>query len=177
MTLPDRSSIALVALIGIAGCPSSSDDWVPSDIDEQQTLDRLGAAGYQRLCGAFDDFVRDQYRSSYLIQAACTAHALQTTDSATACGAAVDACLDDLPAPVEAQLTQILAQADCSAAGVSAAGCSSPVSALTECLDALGSQIDQLQFSLTCAAFGSVVPADWWRISPPAACSTLAERC
>ncbi len=150
---------------------------MPDDIDEEQTLDRLGAAGYQRLCGAFDDFVRDQYRSSYLVQAACTAHALQTTQSATDCGAAVDACLDDLPAPVEAQLAQILAQADCSAVGVSTTGCSSPVSRLTDCLDALGTEVDKIQFSLTCAAVGSPVPENWWRISPPAECSALAESC
>lgn len=161
-----------------AGCAGhSSDDWVPSEIDEQQTLDRLGSAGYAKLCSAFDDYVHDQYRSNYLIKAACTAHALQTTDNATACGAAVDACLDDLPAPVEAQLEQILAQADCTAVSASPGGCSSPVSALTGCLDALGSQLDQIQFSLTCAAFGSPVPADWWRIRPPAACTALAESC
>jgi hypothetical protein len=171
--------LRLLLLVSLAACPSSSgsDDWVPSDIDESQTLDRLGAAGYQRLCGAFDDYVRDQYRSSYLIQAACTAHALQTTADAVACGQAVDACLDDLPPAVESALDMILDQAGCSAAGVSATGCASPVSALTDCLDALGSQLDQIQFSLTCAAFGSPVPQDWWRISPPSACTAIASGC
>lgn len=169
--------LSLVAVL-LGACSSTpSTDWVPSDIDEQQTLDRLGTAGYQRLCGAFDDYVRDQYRSNRLIQAACTVNALETTADAIACGQAVDDCLDDLPPVVESSLDMILGQAGCSAVAASPSSCPSPVSALTDCLDALGSQLDQIQFSLTCAAFGSPVPASWWKISPPSACTALAERC
>jgi hypothetical protein len=166
-----------ILLLALAGCPSTTGDWVPDDIDEQQTLDRLGAAGYQKVCSAFDDFVRDQYRSNLLIRAVCTAHALQTTENAVMCGEAVDACLDDLPAPAEALLEQILAQADCSAVDAMVTGCSSPVSKLTGCLDELGTKVDQIKLSLTCAAFGSPVPPDWWKISLPPACMALAESC
>lgn len=169
--------LGLLTILALAGCPSTSGDWVPDDIDEQQTLDRLGEAGYQKLCSAFDDFVHDQYRSNYLIRAVCTAHALQTTENAVMCGEAVDACLDTLPAPVEAQLEQILAQADCSVVDAMVTGCSSPVSKLTGCLDELGTKVDQIQFSLTCAAFGSPVPPDWWKVSLPPACAALGESC
>jgi hypothetical protein len=171
-------SLRVIVIVALAACSSSaSDDWVPPDIDEAQTLDRLGTAGYQRLCVAFDDYVRDEYRSNRLIQAACTVHALDTTTDAIACGQAVDACLDDLPPVVESSLEMILDQAGCSAVAASPTGCASPVSALTECLDALGSQLDQIELSITCAAFGSPVPADWWRISPPSACTAIATGC
>lgn len=174
--MPHRLTI-LVAL-SLAACGDGGDgDWVPADIDEAQTLDRLGAAGYARLCSAFDGYVRDTYRSNTLIRAACTAHALETTPDAAACGAALDACLDDLPPVVEDQLASILAQADCSAVDLMQNGCSSPVSALTTCLDDLGTQLDQIELSVTCAAFGSPVPPSWWRISPPASCSSLGASC
>ena len=60
----------------LVACGSSHSDWVPSDVDTDQTLDRLGDSGYARVCSAFEDYVRDQYRSNYLIKAACTADAL-----------------------------------------------------------------------------------------------------
>ncbi len=156
---------------------SGSGGWVPADIDEQQTLDRLGAAGYTKLCSAFDDYVRDTYRSNRLVQAACTAHALQTTEDAAACGAAVDACLDDLPPVVEQQLDMILGQAGCSAIQVMQNGCASPISRLTTCLDDLGARVDQVQLSLTCAAVGSPVPQDWWQVTPPSSCTALTADC
>lgn len=156
---------------------SGGGDWVPADIDEQQTLDRLGAAGYAKLCAAFDDDVRDTYRSNRLVQAACTAHALQTTEDAIACGADVDACLDDLPPVVEQQLDMILGQAGCSAVQVMQSGCASPVSRLTTCLDDLGAQDDQIELSFTFAAVGSPVPSDWWQVTPPSSCTTLTADC
>jgi hypothetical protein len=172
------SSFHFALLICLAGCQSGShDDWVPSDIDEQQTLDRLGSAGYAKLCNAFADYVHDQYRSNYLVKAACTAHALETTADAAACGEEVDRCLDTLPPVVEEQLDRILAQASCPAAAIDPTLCSSPVSALTACLDALGEQVDQVELSVTCAAFGSPVPAEWWRIEEPAACAALRQGC
>jgi hypothetical protein len=168
----------LLLVLALTACGSSgSKDWVPSDIDENQTLDRLGAAGYQKMCGAFADYVRDMYRTSYLIQAACTAHALETTSDAVACGEAANACRNDVPAAVESTLDSILAQASCTAVSATPAGCSMPVSALTACLDALGERIDEIKFSLTCAAFGSPIPSDWYRIAPPPACSALASGC
>ena len=165
-------------LVLLAACGSSpSADWLPSDIEESQTLDRLGAAGYQKLCDAFDDYVRDRYRSDRLVQAACIAEALQTTTDAVACGAAVDSCLDMLPPAVESQLEQILAQASCTTVAIEPSGCSSRVSQLKACLDALGAEVDRIMLSLTCAAVGSPVPADWWMIDPPEACTSIAAAC
>jgi hypothetical protein len=167
-----------LALLVLVGCNSGgSSDWVPEDIDEQQTLDRLGAAGYARLCSAFSDFVHDQYRSQLLVKAACTAHALQTTDDAVMCGEELDMCLDTLPPVVQQQLDMILAQASCSAVGIDATTCSSKVAMMKACLDALGEKVDELMLSLTCAAFGSPVPQDWWRIEEPAECAALRSGC
>jgi hypothetical protein len=172
------NSFRCVWLVFAIGCQSgSSSDWVPPDIDEQQTLDRLGSAGYAKLCSAFSDYVHDQYRSSYLVKAACTAHALQTTSDAVACGEELEACLSTLPPVVDQQLDSILAQASCSAAAIDPALCTSKVSALTACLDALGEQVDEIEMSLTCAAFGSPVPEDWWQIDEPAACTALRTGC
>src|SRR5204863_9093038 len=108
--------VLLVIACGASSMPSG--DWLPNDIEESQTLDHLGAVGYQKLCAAFEDYVRDRYRSDHLIQAACIAHALQTTSDAAACGKAADMCLDTLPPVVEAQLQQILEQASCDAVDV-----------------------------------------------------------
>lgn len=168
---------ALIVLIGCQSGGGSSSDWVPDDIDEQQTLDRLGSAGYAKLCSAFSDYVHDQYRSNYLVKAACTAHALQTTTDAVMCGETLDACLGTLPPVVDQQLNMILAQASCPAAGIDPATCGAKVSALTACLDALGEKVDQVMLSLTCAAFGSPVPANWWMIDEPAECAALRSGC
>lgn len=173
------TSFRFAIFVCVVGCNSggADHDWVPPDIDEQQTLDRLGAAGYQKLCGAFADYVHDQYRSNYLVKAACTAHALQNTTDAVMCGESVDMCLDTLPPVVDQQLNMILAQASCSAAAIDPTLCSSPVSALTACLDALGDKVDELELSLTCAAFGSPVPQDWWMVDEPAECAALRAGC
>lgn len=166
------------ALLFVVACTSNAkNDWVPSDVDRDQALSALGAAGYARLCSAFEDYVHDQYRSSYLVKAACTAHALQTTQDAVMCGEAVDMCLDTLPPVVDEQLQRVLAQASCTAVAIDPATCASPVSALTACLDALGDKVDHIEFGLTCAAFGSPVPENWWMIQTPAECAALAEGC
>ena len=170
-----KHRLLLLAVLALAACKTTSDDWVPEEIDESQTIDKLGAAGYSKLCSSFDDFVRDQYRTNLLVRAACTAQALQSTETTTACADYIDACVNDIPAVVETQLTMILAQASCPAVGVMTVGCSSPVSALTTCLDDLGAQVDNVKLQLTCAALGSTVPADWWKISPPSSCTVLAD--
>jgi hypothetical protein len=167
-------------LLGCSSSPGGDDDpqsWVPSDIDQQATLDAIGAAGYAKVCGAFSDYVHDTYRSQLLVKAACTAHALQTTTDAVTCGAELDACLDTLPPVVDQQLQQILAQASCAAIGLEPDGCPSTVTALKGCLDALGDLVEQVELSATCAAFGSPVPADWWMVGEPAACATLRNGC
>jgi hypothetical protein len=171
------SRLLLLSVLSLAACKTSSGDWVPSDVDESETLDKLGAAGYAKVCSSFDEYVRDVYRTNILVRAACTAQALQSTDTTTACADYIDDCVNDIPAVVETQLTMILAQANCSAVGVMTDGCSSPVSALTTCLDDLGAQLDNVKLQLTCAALGSMVPADWWKISPPSSCQALASGC
>jgi hypothetical protein len=169
--------LALLMILGACGSQRSA-DWVPDDIDTDQTVDRLGDAGYARVCSAFEDYVRDQYRSSYLVQAACTAHALETTADAAECGDAVDTCLDTLPREVETELQRILDQAGCNALTTfTPTGCAAKVSELTACLDALGEELDRIELSATCAAFGSPVPADWWMIPLPAECSSLQAGC
>jgi hypothetical protein len=172
-----KPHLALLVVVACGGSTPDVEDWVPDDIDTGQTVDRLGAAGFAKVCGAFEDYVRDTYRSNRLVQAACTAEALQSSADAVACGTAVDACLNELPPVVEAQLEMILDQAGCTALGIDQAGCSSPVSVLTGCLDALGAQLDTIEFSLTCAAFGSPVPEDWWMIEPPEECYAILRGC
>lgn len=172
-----RPGPLLLCVLALAGCKEGSDDWVPSDVDESETIDTLGAAGYAKVCSAFDEFVRDQYRTSLLIRAACTAQALRSTETTAECADSIDACVNDIPQVVEMQLEMILAQASCPAVGVMTAGCSSPISALTTCLDDLGAQIDDIKLQLTCAALGSPVPENWYRISPPASCTALASGC
>jgi hypothetical protein len=167
---------ALLALLAACG-GTSGGDWVPSDIDEQQTLDTIGSAGYSRLCSAFEDYVHDQYRSSYLVRAACTAHAIDTTTDAVACGEALDDCLDTLPPAVDSQLDSILAQASCSRVSITPTGCSAKVSQVKACLDALGDQLDEIELAATCAAVGSPVPSDWWMIDTPSACTSLSADC
>jgi hypothetical protein len=165
-------------LIVLAACqPGESTDWVPDDIDEEATLDAIGEAGYARVCSAFSDYVHDQYRSNYLVQAVCTAEAIRTTTDAGACAATIETCLDTLPPSVQAELDAILAQASCPTVGIAPDGCSSTVSELTSCLDDLGSSLDTLQFGLTCAAAGQPVPTDWWQIVIPSSCQSLQSSC
>jgi hypothetical protein len=167
--------LVLLAALSLTACKEGAGDWVPDDVDESETIDKLGAAGYGKVCSAFDDFVRDQYRTNLLVRAACTAQALRSTETTAECADSIDACVNDIPEVVETQLDTILAQASCPAVGVMTAGCSSPVSALTTCLDDLGAQLDNVKLQLTCAALGTPVPQDWYKISPPASCTALAD--
>jgi hypothetical protein len=166
----------LTVLITACGGNNPS-DWLPDDIDRDATLDAIGDAGLGQVCSAFSDFVHDQYRSSYLVQAVCTAHAIRTTTDAIACADAVDACLDELPPAVDAELDAILDQASCPALGVEAEGCPSRVSMLKTCLDDLGASIERLQFTLTCAAAGQPVPENWSELVIPASCMALQDGC
>jgi hypothetical protein len=172
-----RRQLLVIAIASAAACKGGASDWVPDDIDEEATLDTVGAAGLGRVCSAFSDFVHDQYRSSYLVQAVCTAHGIRTTTDAIACADAIDECLDTLPPSVEAELDSILNQASCPTVGVTAEGCSSTVSELTSCLDELGSGLDTLQFTLTCAAAGQPVPSNWWQLVVPSSCQALQTSC
>jgi hypothetical protein len=157
--------------------PDPPEDWLPSDVDVDATVDTLGAAGFAKVCGAFEDYVRDMFRSNRLIQLACTAEALETTADAAACAESIDACVEMLPPAVESQLDAILDQAGCSALAIEQAGCPSKVSQLKGCLDAMSAQLGLIKLELTCAAIGSPVPEDWWMIEPPAACTQITTDC
>jgi len=174
-----RSIGVLLLTLGVAGCITEerARSWVPPDIDETLTLASIGEAAHSMMCDAFSGHVHDLYGSQLLVEAACTAHALQTTANSTECAQVVEQCLDTLPPPVEGQLQRILDQASCEATGVPESGCDSSVSELIDCLDELGGMLDQVELKVTCAAFGSPVPSDWWRISPPPSCVALATRC
>jgi hypothetical protein len=147
-----------VLAIGCSRASSSSGDWVPDDIVEQQTLE---SPRLRRLREAVQRIRRLRARSISLELPGqgCVhrARAAKTTSDAVMCGEALDTCLDTLPPVVDQQLNMILAQASCSAAAIDPATCGSKVSALTACLDALGDQVDELMLSATCAAFGSPV--------------------
>jgi hypothetical protein len=166
---------ALVALLLLTGC--STTEWMPSDVDRNETMSALGSAGYSKVCSAFEGYIRDQYSSSHLIQAVCLAHGVQTTETAVACGDAVQACTTTLPPAAESTLNSILAQARCSTASINPVGCAATVAQLEDCLDALEDKLDALKFGLTCAAVGQTVEADWWRISLPAACQSIKQLC
>lgn len=164
-------------LMSATACNDSSENWVPSDIDTSTTVERLGTAGYSKLCGAFADHIRDMYRTDKLVLAACTAKAMQSTSDATSCGDYVDRCVNAVPPEVESLISQALAEAGCQALDIDPATCGVSVSTLTNCLDAFSAELDRAQYSLTCAAFGSPVPSNWYKISSPSACTSLLSQC
>jgi hypothetical protein len=168
----------------LAACNSASNidppdphDWVPEHIDLDATVATIGDAAYGELCNAFENYVRETYASNHLIQLVCTADAIETTSDAVACANQADACLDTLPAPVEAELQMILDQAGCNALAINQNACVAKVKELKACLDALGDEVGTLELGLTCAAFGEPVPDDWWMIPPPDECTTNTTEC
>lgn len=169
-------SVLLLAVL--AGCVVDEvEAWLPADLDVSQPLERLGDEGYKLLCRSFDGHIHDIYRSQLLIKAACTAHALETTADAADCAARTDECLDTLPPVVEQQLDQIVAQAGCTDALATTTTCRSPVSELIQCLRDLRGIVESTGQELTCAAFGSPLPEDWWHFSTPLSCVALATSC
>ena len=169
--------IAALSLAALAGCGGGADGWLPDDIDREATLAQVGSAGYARLCSAFEDYARDQYTSSYLVQAVCTAIAIETTTTAAACGEQAVACKDNPPPEALAFLDRILAQAGCATVAVEPTGCAATVAQVQQCLDDLGTEVDEIQFTLTCAAAGQMLDDTWWQIALPPACATLKTAC
>lgn len=154
-----------------------TESWLPQEVDVTDTLEHAGDKAYSMLCEQFSSYVHGLYSSQPLVRAACTAHALSSTANALQCEQATASCLETLPQPVESQLEAILAQASCERAEVARSGCPSLVSELIACLDELRSELDKITMTATCTAFGSRVPADWWRIVQPSSCVELATRC
>jgi hypothetical protein len=171
------ASISCLA-VALDACVSPPDEsWVPQEVAVADTLEKIGHKAYSIMCNRFEDSIHDLYSSQLVVEAACTAHAIRTAPNATACAEVTAQCLDALPAPVEDELQSILEQAHCGSTGVSPLGCHSPVSELVACLGDLRDELDQLQQTVTCAAFGSPLRGDWWRIKPPASCLDLAQQC
>jgi len=158
----------------VTGCTSG---WMPPDIQSNETLNTLGAAGYQRLCSAFEGYVRDEYSSNYFVQAICLYEGVTTTTSAIECGDAVNACTETMPPAAESLLSAILAQASCSTIGINPTGCAATVAQVKACLDAIEDQLKSLEFAATCAVAGQQVDDNWWRIPLPAACESLRTIC
>jgi hypothetical protein len=174
--------LILVALLTFAiqpGCGESQDvvDKFPDDIDTSLTLDDIGEAGLNKICSTFEGWVLDQYSSTYWVQATCMAAAVDNNEDAGSCGDELQACLDDPPPEVEALIDSIQSQAGCSAIAVEATGCSATVGQVEDCLDALGAALDNVKFTLTCAAAGETLDPDWWVISIPSACTSIEAGC
>ncbi len=149
----------------------------PDDIDTNLTLDDVGASGLNKICNTFEDWVRDMYSGSLFVQAACTAAAVDSTDTAEACGDELQSCLDSPPPEVESLITSIRDQAGCSTISVEATGCSATVGQIEACLDDLAAAVDNVQFTLTCAAAGQPIDDNWWVIDIPASCSDIETSC
>lgn len=167
----------LSSIVVVLSACSGQQSWVPADVDTSTTVDRLGAAGYSKLCSAFADHVRDTYRSDLLVRAACTAYALDSTTDAVMCGEVAQACTNNVPAPVETLIGRALSEAGCSTLAVEPATCAVSVSTFTACLDAMGDQVGEAQYSLACTGFGSPVPPDWYALELPSACKAIIDQC
>jgi hypothetical protein len=176
----NRRFVLVPALVLVTHACTTTDPeaWVAASVDVKEKIADVGESGYQLLCSAFDGYIHDAFRSSLIVKAACTTHALRSTSDATTCTAIADECLDKLPSPVEEDVQAILAQVGCTGLGVSPTGCSSPISELIACLGDTKAALDHVALSFTCEAVldGTVSP-DWWRISPPQSCADLVTRC
>jgi len=151
-------------------------DRFPADIQDSLTLEEIGAAGYRRICDSFADYMRDQYSSSHLVQAACLADAVSHGNTTNECSEALEGCIETPPPEVEATIDGILVQAGCGVVDIEPAACDSTVGALKSCLDALQSEISSIKYSLTCAAVGQT-DVGWDVVMLPNACLNLSSDC
>lgn len=173
-----RTSYVLAVMVLVPACiADEADAWIPTDIDVNATIEQIGEQSRKLVCDQFESSVHRIYRSPLLIQAACTVHAIRQARDAEECVTLTDQCLGTLPAVVDAQLEDILGQAGCQAIGADRKGCRSTVSELISCLGDLGDAVGNVKQELTCAAFGSPVPDDWWKVAPPVTCVDLVSQC
>lgn len=161
----------------VTACGDSTSERFPSDIERNVTLDSLGDSAYQRLCSTFEGWVYDQYAASPMVQAVCTAIAVESTETAGECGEALQQCLENPPPQATAILDEILSQASCEAVAIEPDGCTSTVGQIQDCLDSLSSELDRIELTLTCAAAGQTLEPDWWRIQVPSECMALQTEC
>jgi hypothetical protein len=169
------TALAIVSASAI-GC-GAADPWVPDDIDEEATLAAVGDEGKTRVCAAFEDYMLDQWRDSYLVEAVCLAQAIMDNTDADACSDDAQACIETPPAEVRNAVDTILAQATCARIDVTAGGCERSVGDLVECLDDLETEIAALRLTAACAAAGQEVDPTWSLIDVPSSCRDLAEDC
>lgn len=153
------------------------DTWIPTDVDEAELLEKVGDETVKLVCNRFESAVHRVYRSPLLVQAACTAHALQHAGNAEECATLANECMNTLPAVVDEQLEYMLQQAECGEIKPDRKGCRSTVSDLIACLGDLGDEVGAIKLEATCAAFGAPLPEDWWKVAPPPSCVDVFSRC
>ncbi len=165
-----KNGLTTIVVLLVAGCGDSS-------IASSDTLDEIGAAGFERLCEEARDRAIDMYSSSLMTQFVCVADSVGKSSTAKECAILVDECRSNPPASALALLDQILAQAGCDTVSIEPTGCDLSVSQVDRCLDAVDSEIDRLQFTGSCAAAGQPVDDGWWQLDVPAECSSIDQDC
>jgi hypothetical protein len=162
------SKLALIALVALAGCPE--------DGATNNTRERITQAAYNQVCSMAEEFLVSQYSGNYYVQALCTAHAVENSDSAEMCGNTLDNCINNPPPEVQSGIDGILAQGGCGAINIEVASCTSTVRALEDCLDALSDELSSLEYTLTCASFGQDLDG-WNLVELPEKCRSLESDC
>ncbi|MDX2093363.1 MAG: hypothetical protein SFX73_36300 [Kofleriaceae bacterium] len=166
-----------VLLLSSACVADAADEWIPTEVDQDALMDKVSDKTVKLVCSRFESSVHRLYRTPLLVKAACTAHALQSSRDVEECATLTDQCMNTLPAVVDEQLNYMLEQAGCGDIQPDHKGCRSTVSELIACLGDLGDEVSQIKLEATCAAFGSRIPEDWWKVSPPVSCVDVFTRC
>ena len=151
--------------------------WFPSDLDEDDTLAAAGDTAVRKACDAFEDYLYDQYRGSLLVEVSCTALGIERTADAGSCGDFVSDCIDDPPAEVTVLIGTIVDQTGCGGLAYEPTGCAATLSDLRACLDAAEGAVDELRFTVECAAAGQPLPDGALTIDTPTACRDLELAC
>ncbi len=131
--------------------------------------ERITQAAYELACDEAQDFLESRYSGDYFVQALCTASAVESTDTAQACTASLDRCLNMPPAAIAEGIESILSRAGCNLLVVDTSTCSSTLGEIKACLDAIDQEVSELKYTLTCTAAGQKM-AGWDNLELPAAC-------
>lgn len=169
----------VIAILGLVGCIEASDTTGEDNTDtgtDTGARERITEAAYSRLCDEARELLVSQYSGNYYVQALCTAAAVEENTDAQSCGSDAQACIENPPAEIQAQIDSILAQADCSVINIAPSECDSPLNRLSACLDALDAEVASIQYTLTCAAAGSELDG-WDIIDWPEECEQLESEC
>jgi len=117
------------------------------------------------------------YSASLMTQFVCVADSIDKASTASECATLVDECRNNPPASAVALLDEVLGQAGCESVTLEPSGCSLSVSRVDDCLTAVESEIDRVQFTGTCAAAGEPTDDGWWMIEVPAVCTSIDDAC